>query len=407
MIKSFTRIASLVLAFGFFFGCSTFSSSTNDADKEDNLSPREQQERIEEIDQELQSETGNTNLLIEQITLLSDLAKTEDDPEDRTPTYQKLRAGADALDSADIDREQAEEVAQLLGVSWSTEHNRGVELMQSEDDAASSDYESAAAHFENAIVILPDSLVSYQMKARAHYQNDELEPAIGTLEEALEQVSIPPSELLERLAFLYLEDNRTGDAVDVYEEAETFSGDNQNLLHGLANAYITSGNHQEAIVLLNQLVDAEPENSAYRETLGIELFQLSSQKIDSLISMYEEEEQPSSEQKEEPLDLTEQAEYHMNEAISLNDTPDINETVANFYQNSAFRYQQLRAHLEEDEKDAIDDQIESYLEEAISIYEELTSEKPSDTNLWRNLYQAYSYLGMDEEADQARAKANL
>ncbi|MFW6157320.1 MAG: tetratricopeptide repeat protein [Balneolaceae bacterium] len=402
---SLTRIASLLLAFGFFFGCSVISPKSTTDDGE-GLTSKDIENRLDRIQRDLQSNPGEPDLLIEQLQLLRELAQRKSAPDERTPIYRELRSSADELKSIETETETDDTLNRVLNISWSSEHNRGVELMQRDSSGNEARYTEAAAHFENAITILPDSLVSYEMKARSHYYDDDAPQAIQTLNRALEHTSSPSSELLEQLAFLHLENRNSDEAIRIYEEIESFESDNLNLLHGLANAYISGGQHAEAILLLEQLVEQQPNNVAYRETLGIELFHQAAGKMDSLITAYNDNDTPSRVLREEPAELLDRAEHHLREARTLNEGPAADRALANFYHNSAAKYRELLSVLPENEQEQVEDRVNDYLNGAIPLFEDLTSVEPSNTVIWQNLYQAYSYLGMDEEAQEARTQLN-
>ncbi len=67
--------------------------------------------------------------------------------------------------------------------------------------------------------------------------------------------------LLEQLAFLYLENDQPRKAIEIFEQAESFSDQNLNLLHGLSNAYINAGEHKKAVDLLYQLIESKPDRT--------------------------------------------------------------------------------------------------------------------------------------------------
>ena len=405
MNYSFARIAGLVLAFGLFISCNTFQTTSNPTSTQE-LTPSQLRDKISSIDQQLATDS-TADLLYQKGKYLIKLAQKIEVPEKRTSLYTDAQHNLQqttqpSVSSSDPLNKKSRE---LLNVSWSREHNSGVQLMQSDSTLESSGLEQAAAHFKNATVIIPDSAISYKMGARAYYRNQNSERAIAMLETAKSQINNIPVLLLEQLAFLYLENNQSGKAIEVYEEAEAFSQGNLNLLHGLANAYIKAGNHKQAITLLSTLVEQEPENIIYKQSLGTELYYLASVKTDSI-----QKELASNTTTLKSLStvdsLLQRAQTHLAELTDQNpENLELKKNLAQFYYNSAASYQQLLPFLESKIRSNTEQRIDHYLTSSIPLFEELVKQQPNQKEIWQNLYQTYSYLGMQEQA--RNAKSNL
>lgn len=412
MISFTTRVAIpmfIGIAFGFFISCSVISpDKTNNPDEE--LSQRQLEERIQEIDEQIESNDPNPNLLFSKGELLSKLARKYDDPSDRTSVYSNLRQ---SLVKARSEFENAgnqsgeEEANQLLNVTWSNEHNSGVRLMQQDTTQTNDDFERAAEHFNNATVIIPDSSISYEMQARAYYKLNQQDKAIEILERARQNIEPLPSSLLEQLAYLYLENNEIQKAVSVYEEAKSVSDEDLNLIHGLANAYISKNDHQKAVELLNLLIENKPESVLYAQTLGTELYHLAAAKIDAAIAKYEKDSSDSIDLLPEVDSLLTKAENQFKESLKVNpDDYELERSFAYFYQNSASKYQQLLPYLSEDKANFVNDKIQYYLRSSIPLFLKLAEQNPQERNFLKNLYDIYIYLGMDEKAAETKEKLN-
>lgn len=399
MIHLSTRIASLALAFGFFIGCSTLQSPNSNSPQ--TLSTKQLQQRIDSLDQQIESGNTNPDLYYQKGKFLTELAQKRDDPVQRTSPYINAR---NSLAQADELYQGSEKVQELLKVTWSIEHNQGVKILQS-DTNGSPDFTRAAAHFNNATIIIPDSAISYKMKARAFYRDQQSQKAINALEDARQNADDVPTLLLEQLAFLYLENDQPQKAVEIYEQAESFSDQNLNLLHGLSNAYINASEHKKAVDLLQQLIESDPENIIYGQTLARELYFLAAEQLDGIASDLRQKENTSVEISSADS-LLNRSENQF-ERI-LNENPEDEElklSFAKFYHNSASKYQQLLPHVDSEEKQQLEEKIEQYLSSSIPLLEQLAEERPEDKEVWQNLYQAYSYLGMEEKA--RNAKSNL
>lgn len=403
-----TRIASFVLAFGFFISCSTLSTSNNDSDPSDDLSAAQLQQRIDSVDKQIAEGPNNPGLFYQKGFYLTELAQKRN-PAERTTFYSDAHAAlmkAADLYSNSTNTSEKEKAQELLKVTWSNEHNQGVQIMQDDTVTESPNYLRAATHFNNATVIIPDSSISYKMEARAHYKNQNKEKAIEVLELARKNIAQPPLPMLEQLAFLYLETDQPQQAVGVYEQANSFSDQNLNLLHGLSNAYISAGQHQEAIELLQVLIENEPENIIYGQSLATELYQAATDEIESIISDLQNGDVVDEESLNSADSLFQRAENEF-ERISNEypDDVDLKRSFAQFYQNSAAKYQKLLPHVEQQNEQQISSKIVQYLSSSIPLFEQLAEQQPNEQGIWQNLYQAYTYLGMTEKAEEA--KTNL
>lgn len=410
---TFTRMVVLLLGitFGFFIGCSTLSPSSQKTTNPDELSLQELRVEINSIDQQLSSGNATADLYYQKGYLLSQYVQELEDPSERTATYEELQ---NALQNAERLFQEAnlpsgkQKVDELLKVTWSTEHNMGVQIMQSDSTLDAEDFDKAAVHFKNATRVLPDTAISYKMEARAYYKNGNNREALMALEEARQEIDTLPPDMLEQLAFLYLETGQPSEAVQVYEEAETaFSSGNLNVIHGLANAYIASGDHVKAVSLLNELVENEPDNIIYAQTLATEYYHLGSSKL-AEITEPSGSSLSTAELLEDADSLFTRARRQLESSLSgESGNRELQEALVSFYQNTASKYQSVLSEVSESEKTEIKEIIRDYLSSSIPVYEELAQEYPdASRNYWQNLYEVYSYLGMSEKAEEVKSKFN-
>ena len=406
MNSYFTRIASFVLAFGFFISCSVLQSSQSEPQSPRNLSEKQIQQKIDSLNSQITSGALSASLYYQKATLHTKLAQKRNNPNERTPMYvsahEAFTKAADLYQGSATPR--TEKIREKRKVMWSNEHNQGVQILQRDTSDTTPDYTRAAAHFNNATVIIPDSAISYEMGARAHYKNQQLEKAIRVLEEANQKIDDLSPLLLEQLAFLYMENNQPQEAIGIYEKAESFSRQNMNLLHGLANAYINSENHQQAIQILEQLIKNEPENVIYGHSLATELYLTAGEKLQQIIPDLRSGNNIQSTAFSTADSLLQRAEERFKQTISANPNDrDLKLSFARFYQNSASKYQQLLPFVKKENKQQLENTIKEYVSSSIPLFEQLAEQIPDEQQIWHNLYQAYSYLGMDEKAQNAKS----
>lgn len=407
MTNSALRIATLIFIGVVIFlsaACSTFLSSNSQSDTPDQQITNE----IEDIEKKIEEEPTNGDLYFEKGKLLNELAQQKTDPAGRTPLYREMYK---ALKQAERELEESgsasrmQKIEELLNVAWSNEHNQGVKHSQSDSTIDKEDLDKAISFFNNATIILPDTAVSYQLKARTQYRNHDKEGAIQTLEKAREIIQNVPVELMEQLAFLYLDTDQPEEAADIYRRAESISEGKLNLLHGLINAYIEAEEHSKALQVLDILTENEPDNIIYTKTKGTQLYLLGARKIDSL------QVTGIDKQRKEKLfsagdSLWNEAVVQFQQAFENNEQDEEwKQELAEFYQTMSAKYQQSLPHISETSKETARQKIDDYLGASIPLYVSLVEQYPENKRFWRNLYTAYSYLEMDEKA--AHAKSNL
>lgn len=405
MIHLITRMTSSLLVFGFFISCSTLSPTSEHSNPSDDLTQTELQQEIDSLNQQIKEGDGTADLLYKKGIFLNSLAQKKEDPSQRSALYasvnQSLRK-ASRLYKETSRNDEEQKAEELLQVSWSNEHNQGVQIIQGDSTAERPDLNKAAAHFKNATIIIPDSSISYKMEARAFYQLQQTGQAIQTLERAQDSIDTLPLPLSEQLAFLYLENDQPLEAIALYEETGSFSDQNLNLLHGLSNAYMKANQHQKAIEILKQLTASEPKNILYGQSLATEFYHLASERLDSVVSKLNEGMSLEQTNLSKVDSLLEQAENQYSRLIDH--TPQHQElqlNFAHFYQNSGAIYQRLLPLVEGEHKQEIEKNIKQFLLASLPLYEELSGQ--GNDEIWEDLYQIYSYLGMQEKARKAKA----
>lgn len=402
MINFITRMAGLVLAFGFFIGCSVLQNTEQQsAESPGILSEQEFEEYLREVEKQI-STNPTADLYLRKGNLLIEWAQQQSDPQQRTEFYHQADLAltkSDSLADTLTNSGLKDEINQLRQVVWSSEHNEGVQYLQ---DAQSKDkYRQAGEHFTNASAIMPDSSSSYEMATRAFYKADESQRAITLLEEAQSRLQPPPVQLLESLAFLYMETGNAQKAAQTYKQALNQVNFSFNLMHGLANAYIESKEHQKAADILRQLVEKQPNTIRYRKVLAKELYQGGEKQIQTIIDNVEVNQsldQSNFAQADSLFNNAEKQYSYLIDNHSEDIDMDLYYETAQFYQNTAAYYQKILPHLNNQMEKEISDTINTYLSTSLPLLEKLAEEEQPRQQIWQQLYQTYSYLGMEEEA---------
>ncbi|SMO74637.1 tetratricopeptide repeat protein [Fodinibius sediminis] len=407
MITIYTRMASLVLAFGFFFGCSVSKNTFDKAPTaaSDKLSEAQLEQRISAIDKQLESAPANSALYYEKGSLLIRWAQAKEQPSRRTPLYSKaeiILQKADSLfESRPVARLDTQHYYKLQKIAWSEEHNQGIQA--SKNASSSEDYRQAALYFNNAIAIMPDSLISYKLGSRMYYKGNEPRRAITVLEYARQNVTPLPVDLLESLAYLYVETEQLAKAIQTYEEARARHRHSFNLMHGLSNAYIEAGNHHNAIQLLLQLHNRKPGNTKYQYSLASEFYKAGREQVIAMVTELEEKDNFNTAVFSTADSLFGRAEHHYRQILNRQpNNAQVLYKTAQFYQNRAAQYQRLLPHLRDENEADIRRMIQQSISSSVPLLEQLSRQKPSK-RLWEYLYRTYSYLGMKTKAEEAKA----
>ncbi|MDZ7771530.1 MAG: tetratricopeptide repeat protein [Balneolaceae bacterium] len=402
----FARMSCLVLAFGLLIGCSTLQDLTGGSESS-TAEPRRDDPARELADLNRMIENGEADALTfyRKGELLQERARNLSEPAPRQPLYRQMRqALLEARRRPDDgeDGQTAEHSDELLKVAWSNEHNSGLQYSGADSSRGTADPERAVAHFRNAITIIPDSLSSYRLKAQTHYRNDQPSEAIATLEEARGRITPLPADLMEQLAFLHFEQENYNEAIAVYRDAGAADSGSRNMIHGLANAYIQAGRHDEAIPLLQELADSRPGNLSYALSLGTELWFAGRARIEGV------GEPPLEEADYRAADsLFRRAEGLYNNLLEERPEDDnLHRQFAHLCQNVSLLYRD-HAGLPGAPREMLQGWITRYLKASLPHLVFLAErEEEGEDEYTRRLISVYTWLGMEEQARELRGDDN-
>lgn len=402
-----TRTASFLLAFGIFFAvsCSVFEKS----EAPEEISQLQQiNESIERINIELDSDPYNQDLKIQKASLLHEYAIKQSNPSDRYPIYQNLYS----LNQENGQNESGDipEITNILVKAWENEQSDGVRLLQlNRDNEANQHYYDILAHFDNALILQPDSLVTYNLMSNTFYENGSIGNAVETLENAVNQSSALDPKLLEKLAYLYLESGNTDESIRLYENLVSSNTNDNRLMHGLTNAYMISQRHNDAIDKLNQLSEEFPTRYYYKEALATQLYFLFESYNDEIYREFEDGESID-DSIDNLLEILNQAHSIYD---SLRDPIPANEEsllrMGTFYNNSVNKLTAIHSTvtLSSENNLLVQSTIQTYRDHSIELWEKLTEMNPDNMEYVYTLYNLYKDAGMSEEADSIERSYNF
>lgn len=335
--------------------------------------------------------------------------------------------------------------AQLIELSrtqlWTNEYNNAVNLVAPEEgEPTTEDLERATFHLNNAYAIEPDSIQTLDVLAEVHFMREDLPNAITSLEKAIEVATDNDTYRYLRLNYFLSETGQQERALEILSDAMTkFPGDIE-LTQEIANVYLALGRTDEALEIIRQLIEVDPENAQYRLVFGSQVYQFVLNMGDELRSANETiidktRELRLEERKQSPDaalvaeyksdiaeanatvqrltaeidDYTEQAEAELQVAKDLDgENPIIFNTLGIIYQNRAANlYDRRNATEDIAEADRFDAEARAMLEKSLPYYEKAAELDPENTDYWMSLFRIYTTLGMTDKAMEAQEKAGL
>lgn len=400
MQNLFTRMSMLVIAFGFFISCSkayepVFSQPQPEATAQELL------DQAAEL--KSQNPTSSEAAALE-VQAFAKLARDKA-PSQRQEDYRAMRQSFTSVlmqQSTDrLSRSALDAINHTLSNSWSLEHNSGAGIVSSDSTKSAQRLRTALSHAQNAIIIQPDSLISYELMADTYALLGDSENAIQTLLLADSLLKPESQRIHENIAFLYMNSGNPEESVTWYESALRWQqskaertidpgepglqrGSLLNTWHGLVNAYIAAGQSENAITSLEQLLEISPANNSYKSVLSAQL-------VTRISAQFENASTPDRSLIVNTIDkLTELVKNDPEAKLSLasNLTTVTTSTV--------------ESKLAENESYSASDDLDIMLicDAAISLYQEVLSIDSTNTTAISGLADTYLVLGNEEEASK-------
>ena len=400
------------IVFGIFFitSCAQLGLTGNEPRSNETSTPSEINRQLEQVNERLGEDPGDTGLQKEKADLLYAITRDLDDPLLRKPYYRNLRELHDT--NLQMGTETPEGVEQVISRAWSTEQGAGVELLQASRDAAETEAvtiedDRISAHFENAIILRPDSLSTYNLLANTYYLSGDLTSAIETLDRALQVPESDNPDLRERLAYLYLESGDIERSIDLYRTLAEQYPQRDHMRHGLANALMINNEHDEAIGILRDLAEEFATRFEYREALAVQLYYRFSATVEKL----QDPGEPSAADEDQLTELRSMAAEIDDLLTGLEENLPLSEEQlfrsAVIYRDISDIFFELSQLADESERGELESLRAEYLQKALSPLEKLAETNPENREYIRTLYDAYRDLEMDDEADNLERTYNL
>lgn len=438
MFKKILPLLIITLTAGIFYGCS--SSNPYVSESKSALENQNFEAALQAAEESIKNQPNDPSGYYYKGVALGELADTKEPSERKevykrmNETFEKAREVAAQSENAPSELDRIDPVKNAL---WRTEHNKAIEYAA--DDSVKQVTENplklAISHLENATVIIPDSVLSWDVLSQVHYMDNNLKGAIDAMEVVVEKKDSLTADDYLRLSGYYRLDKQPEQAINVLQKARKQFPQNVQLVQNLADAYTNADRIDESIAVIEELIKQDPENPQYHLVLGTQIYQSVLQINEKLKSNYDQifelerkarnasgTEAQEIKQKITELEkennklqtrideLTAKATEEIETVIEYRPDDDVAyNTLGVIYQNKAAALFEERNRETEDDQRAmkLDQQAKDVLRQAMRYYEKAAEINPENQDYWRSLFSIYTNLGMDKKAEEAMKKAGM
>lgn len=432
-LLSFAVMATIIISCG---------EETNPLIKQaqDGIKSKDYDAALTSLDQAIVEDSANATAYYYKGKVYSEMAINNPVVDDRKDSYSKMRENLvtannlyTQLGSKDLESVESQ---LLIDRMWGREHNLGVQYATGDTTVAQVEkpLDLSEDHLENAIIINPDSLLSYEVLAEVYRLNSNTEMGISLYEQIIEKKDKADAFDYDRLGALYLQTEEYEKANAILTQGIELYPDSVSLVQKLADSYMSLGDNEQSIKILETLIEREPNNPQYHLVLGTQVYIMASGINDEVSVKYDDiftlerslrnltgSEKTAAEQKIKTLRANiDQQEARANELTNKSieelkivvqmrpDDANAYNTLGIIYQNKAASlFDKRNATTDNDEAAKIDTEAKDNLREAMTYYEKATDLEPDNQGYWRSLFQVYTSLGMNEKAEAAMEKAGM
>lgn len=380
-ISKLTRLASFILAIGFFYSCAGLKQASHS----DLIATGLYQEAITSLDEQIASSRNPATLYLYKAEVYHAWAQSLSAPSSRDTLYTALNAALANASNSDTESVYSSKIDSLTTVSRDEEYDSGLLLLENNDSEDGNN--TAIAHFDNAIIIDPSSVKSYRSKAIVEFEMGNTSSSLSTLEEGIEKAETVPNTVYAELAYLYLQDGNTSEAISNYGKAGVDITRDKSIAFGLVNAYINDEQHEQALELLETLVNNYPNDPQLKSVYGTELYIMTSDLVQQLKTAYQRGDTTAASQLRLEIEGNgELAEDNLVAAFQSNPREvDFIESLAVFYNNFSAEYLELAEVSFEDDSAFLRSKATSLGQLAINYYEQLLEQRPNNTSILNKL----------------------
>jgi tetratricopeptide (TPR) repeat protein len=364
----------------------------------------------------------------------------------RAEFYRSARESYDRAEQLFAEQEKTGNERDFIPIQiiqvWADEYNSAVNLIvPQEGEATPQGLQRSIHHLNNAFAIEPDSIQTIDILAEVFYMTGDLNQAISSMEQAIVLAGDEQDSFrFLRLNYFHMEAGNREEALEVITRARRIFADDIEVAQELANIYLQMGDLDNALVVVRELIQRNPDNAQYRMVFGTQIYQIvldmgedvrqqydiileasrdlrteqrntrpDASKVAQLTEQITMAEIRIEQLNEQIEDLTQQAEDELLVAAELAPEEDIIfNTLGVIYQNRAAAIFDKRNATEDfDQADVYDRQAREVLAKSLPFYERAAELRPDNTDYWLSLFRIYTTLGMTEKALEAQERSGL
>ena len=437
MKKLLRNFLSAVLFVGILASCETTDPLIEEAQK--NIFTQNYDSALAVLDRSIQNNPESGLPYYYKAMTYKEKARTIAQAGERKGTYENFRESAvtarEKFAAQEETPSEADQVDNLILNTWGFEHNQAIEYVNNDSLKATVEQpiKVAIAHLENAVIINPDSTLSWDILAQVQSIDGNYLGAIEALNTSMEMKSAPPAEDYLRLGTYYRDSEQPEEAIDVLESGVQSFPDSVQLVQVLADVYMQAGQRDKSVQTIENLIERDPDNAQYHLALGTQLLQATTEiseritgnydkiydlgtelrnnrdnadainaSIDSLVTLNEE-------LTAEMNELSDRAESELIRVTELRpNSPQAFQYLGISFTNKAAALYEKRNFTQDNElANQLDQQAKEELREAMKYYERAVEIDPDNTGYWQSLSRIYVQLDMQEKAAEAMDKAGM
>ncbi len=340
---------------------------------------------------------------------------------------------------------EAESALPLLESFWANTYSEAVADINFEGANDPDSLQRSIDLLYNAIAIAPDSVMNYDAISEVYFLKEDVDNAIKYMDEAIERATEPDQSRYQRMTyFLSLKDDDERSLSILTQARERFP-EEIFFIQEIANVHFRRGETEQAIVVLEELIEMDPENAEYRTVYGTQIYQeyinmdaeirekydrifdlsreyseearrtnFDEDKLNRLDAEREELQASIAAMEEDRLEIAEIAEEQLMAAYNLDsENPNTTYALGVIHENRGNAIIE-QANVEQDNQRAQEmfEEAQKHFRNSVEFYEKTAAIEDQDPELdsaetWLKLFQVYTRLGMVDEAEEAQERAGF
>lgn len=437
MKKLFRHLLTAFLFVGILASCETTDPLIEEAQK--NIFTQNYDSALAVLDRSIEANPNNGVPHYYKAMTFAEQARTIEPVSDRKETYKNFResilTARETFETMEETPAEAESVTPLVMQTWGFEHNAAIEYVNDDSVSQSVDnpLEISVAHLENAVIVNPDSVLSWDILAQVAGLAENFEKAEEAQKQAMSLKNPPEAQDFLRLGIYQRNLDNVEGALETLEDGVDMYPDSVTLVQSLADVYMAAGQRDKSVATIQELIEQEPENAQYRLALGTQLLQATTEISEEITANYDMVYDLDRERRDNPEDaeeisadidsllalnqdmtenmdgLSERAQEELSKVIELRpEDPKAYEYLAISYQNKAAAlYEERNFTQDNDLANELNEQAKSELQNAVENYEKAVELDPDNSQYWQSLSRIYVQLDMQEKAEEAMEKAGM